>query len=113
MLNASAEDIFPPETDGLTFEWDTTGIGSYQPTARTGAPATGVRFILYAVNGLTGLPTEPLTEVGYVDLADESTASVAKLHVTVAGVSGTPVYINYTTTLQSLGESSARIGTAG
>jgi len=112
LKNASTAALFPPEVVGKTFEWNVT-TDVYEPTARTGAPSTGVRFILYAVDPLTSTPVEPVVEVGYVDLSDESTASVAKLHVTVAGVSGTPVYVDYQVTVESLPTSSARITSAG
>ena len=111
LTDANAAALFPPEVVGKTFEWnDTTNM--YRPTARAGAPSTGVRFILYAVDPFTSLPVVPLVEVGYVDLDDESTASVAKVHVTVAGVGGVPVYVDYVVTLSG-SESSARITSTG
>ena len=112
LTDANTADLFPPEVDGKTFEWNVT-TDAYEPTTRTGAPSTGVRFILYAIDPFTGMPAEPLVEVGYVELADESTATVAKVHVTVAGVSGSPVYVDYRVTLESLSQSSARITTTG
>jgi hypothetical protein len=65
------------------------------------------------VDPLTSMPVEPLVEVGYAELNDESTMSAAKLHVTVAGVSGNPVYVDYVVTVESLSASSARITSAG
>jgi hypothetical protein len=112
LTTAAAGDLFPPQVDGKTFEWN-INTSMYQPTARTGAPSAGVRFILYAVDPLTHLPVQPLVEVGYVDLDDESSATVAKLHVTVAGVGGTPVYVDYRITLEGLSTSSARITSGG
>ena len=113
LINASAEDIFPPDVDGKTFEWDTVA-NVYLPTSRPGAQPTGARFILYAVDGLTGMPVEPLVEIGFVDFIDQSTASIAKLRVLVVGNTAGPViYMDYTTTLEALSASSARIGTAG
>lgn len=112
LSGTAATAIFPPEVVGKTFEWNTTNF-AYEPTARTGAPATGVRFILYAVNPLTGFPADPLVEVGYVDLKDESSGSTSTLHVTVAGSGGAPTYVDYTVTLASVSASSARITTAG
>lgn len=112
LTGASTEDLFPPEVDGKTFEWNVT-TDVYEPTARTGAPSAGVRFILYAINPLTNTPAEPLVEVGYVDLNDEGTTGAEKVHVTVAGVGGTPVYVDYSVTLASLSASSARLTTTG
>ncbi len=112
LTTTAAGDLFPPEVDGKTFEWNVT-TDVYEPTARAGAPVAGVRFILYAVDPLTHMPVEPLVEVGYVSLDDESTATLARLHVTVAGVSGTPTYVDYRVTLESTSPSSARISTTG
>lgn len=104
--------IIPPEQRGTTFEWNTTN-DLYEPTARTGAPAQGVRFILYAIDPLTIQPVEPLVEVGYVDLLDNSTDTKAELRIVVAGVGGTPVYVDYTVTITSTGETSGRIAAGG
>jgi len=104
--------LFPVGVAGKTFEWD-FGTLSYAATARTGAPSTGVRFILYAIDPLTGYPASPAVEVGYIDLIDESGSGAPKLHVIVAGVNGTPVYVNYTVTLASQSASSVKITTAG
>jgi len=112
LAGASAAAIFPPDVLGKTFEWNVT-TDVYEATARTGAPTNGVRFILYAVDPLSNLPVEPLVEVGYVDLKDESAGSTAKVHITVAGVGGTPVYVDYSVTLASLSTTSVRMNTAG
>ena len=61
----AAADI-PPEYLGVTFVWTS------RPTAtspgRPGAPDNGVRFVLYAVNPITGRPVEPLVRDGYADI---------------------------------------------
>jgi hypothetical protein len=112
MSVSGAAALFPPDVVGKTFEWN-LGTAQYEPTARTGAPTVGVRFILYAINELTGSPADPLVEVGYIDLIDESGSGNPKVHVIVAGVGGAPVYVDYMVTLASLGETSAKITTAG
>ena len=112
LTSASTAGLFPPTVVGKTFEWNLT-TAAYEPTARTGAPVNGVRFILYAVDPLSHLPVDPLVEVGYVDLNDEGTANLAKVHVTVAGVGGTPVYVDYTVSLGAISGTSARLATAG
>lgn len=61
----------PTEVLGITFVWDEQ-LGEYVASERTGAPTTGVRFILYAVNPVTGVPATPLNEIGYVDIIDDS-----------------------------------------
>ena len=111
-VNAVAA-LFPPALLGKTFEWDFTAL-QYDTTARTGAPSNGVRFILYAIDPLTLKPAGPApgTEVGYIDLKDEGSASQPKVHVIVAGVGGAPVYVDYTVTLTSQSPS-VKITTAG
>jgi hypothetical protein len=111
-VNAVAA-IFPAAFVGKTFEWNFTTL-QYDTTARTGAPSNGVRFILYAIDPLTDQPAGPApgTEVGYIDLKDESGSS-PKVHVIVAGVGGTPVYVDYTVTLTSQSTTQVKINTAG
>ncbi len=97
-LNLSASNtlaLIPNELKGKTFEWD-VATHHYAITDRLGAPADGVRFILYAVNPITHRPAEPLVEVGYVDLHDLSVDNTRSLRIVVAGVDGTPVYVDYT-----------------
>jgi hypothetical protein len=95
MAELSAGPIIPAPVMGTTFEWDTAG-NQYAATTRTGAPTNGVRFILYTVNSITHVPVEPVVEVGYVDLMDESTTGSLRLHIQVKGVGGTPTYLDYT-----------------
>ena len=59
---------------------------------RTDGPATGVRFILYEVDPVTGEAGS--TEIGYVDILDESTDLAYVAHVIV--VTGGVEHINYT-----------------
>lgn len=100
-LNLSAPStlgLIPNELKGKTFEWDTLPGHErhYVVTDRSGAPADGVRFILYAIDPLTHRPVEPLVEVGYVDLHDLSTETTRSLRIVVAGVDGSPVFVDYT-----------------
>ena len=112
-LSTGAMDaLFPVGVAGKTYEWD-FGTLAYADKGRTGAPGTGVRFILYAIDPLTGYPANPAVEVGYIDLIDETGSGSPKLHVIIAGVGGTPVYVNYTVTLASQTASSVKITTAG
>jgi len=55
--------LLPPALMGKTFEWNFTTL-QYDTTARAGAPATGVRFILYAINDLTALRPNPRSKWG-------------------------------------------------
>jgi hypothetical protein len=58
----------PDNVKGKTFVWD-TNVRAYVPDATlTGAPTNGVRFVLYAWDGVNG-PTIPLNRLGYVDIA--------------------------------------------
>jgi hypothetical protein len=88
---------FPPELLGKTFEWNPT-TGTYEVTTRAGAPANGVRFILYAL-GSGDLPATPLQEIGYVDFKDETTPSAITLHIVVVA-SGT-TYVDYTVSVDT------------
>jgi hypothetical protein len=81
----------PAELAGKTFEYSG---GSYVPTERTGAPANGVRFLIYAVNPVTFEPVEPLQEIGYVQLTDLSGSTTQAARVIV--VSGETTYLDYT-----------------
>lgn len=59
----------PDGDKGKTFVYD-VGTNTYVPDPdATGAPASGVRFVLYAWVEGEVLPPLPLTRVGYVDIA--------------------------------------------
>ncbi|HEY7636144.1 MAG TPA: hypothetical protein VH763_11395 [Gemmatimonadales bacterium] len=82
----------PTSVAGKTFIYDTAS-DTYIASDLTGAPSNGVRFMLYAVNPLTLRPAEPLNEVGYVDIVDESGSTTSAFHVTV--VSDGLTYLDY------------------
>ena len=82
---------------GKTYEYSG---GTYVPGARTGAPANGVRFLLYAVDPVTFVPVAPLVETGYVDITDLSGTNTRAARVEV--VSGSTTYLDYTVTANSL-----------
>ena len=84
--------VIPAEVLGKTFEYN-SGTALYEATARTGAPINGVRFILYAVNPITNVPVEPLTEAGYADVLDESTPTANSVRLQL--VSGGVTYLDY------------------
>ena len=90
--------IIPDSLYGSVFTWDSASAG-YARTAPTGGPATGIRFTLYAVNPLTGAVSFPLTPVGQTDLLDVSVGQLQTLRIIVAGVGGTPTYVDYTGSL--------------
>jgi hypothetical protein len=81
-----AEPIFPSNLLGVTFVWNGT---SYVPDdALTGAPENGVRFLVYAINPVTRLPVEPLVEVGFLDLTDDSSPSSTRLGILLVDTTG-------------------------
>jgi hypothetical protein len=99
----------PPEVAGKTFVYD-PGTAGYVQSDLTGAPANGVRFIIYAVNPVTWAPSEPLTETGHVDLIDLSAGSTQAARVLV--VSGGITYVDYTASA-TMTETSGRVSVIG
>jgi hypothetical protein len=98
-ISAAAASI-PPEYLGKTFIYSN---GSYVVTAQTGAPSNGVRFWLYAVDPVTGLPASPLNQTGYVDIMDMSSGTTSAARVVV--VSGTTTYLDYRVNVTAVGTS--------
>lgn len=91
LLSRSAAVLLIPDTfRGRTYENNAAGY-FYNPD-RAGAPTNGIRFILYDVNPITGVPGT--TEIGWVDVMDESTDLAAVVRLSVW--SGDTEYINYT-----------------
>lgn len=85
--------VFGQEKLGTTLVYDAT-LRRYVASSRAGAPANGVRFILYAVNPVT---REPLveTEIGHADLLDEGRARPSGIGLRLVIVSGTVTYLDY------------------
>ena len=82
--------IFPADHLGKTFVLN-PATGQYEiDDSRTGAPANGVRLILYAVDPILHATVEPLVEIGYLDLTDESTPSADAIGIE-AVISGTTI----------------------
>lgn len=66
--------------------------GQYEiDDTRTDAPANGVRFILYAVDPILQQPIQPLQEIGYIDVIDNSSFPTASIEM--AAVIGTDTLI--------------------
>jgi len=93
--NSGVTAVIPDSLKGKTFEWNTDSL-DYEVTTRTGAPAGGVRFILYAIDSTTSQPAIPLVESATLDVLDESDATTTKIHLIVKGISGTPTFFDYT-----------------
>jgi len=75
-FGSSAQPLIPADLLGTTFEWDEVE-GAYVQTERAGAPAAGVRFILY------DRTQSPPVENGFLDITDESDPSADRLNVHV------------------------------
>jgi hypothetical protein len=93
---APAVVLIPEEYRGLTLTYHPEE-GYFVDETRDEAPDNGVRFILYAVNPVTHQITEPLTEIGYADITDESTETVASIGLAV--VSDGVTYLDYSVTV--------------
>jgi hypothetical protein len=87
--------IIPSLALGKTFTYNPT-TGRYEMSTRTGAPANGVRFVLYAVNPLTREVALPLNEVGYVDLTEEAATSGLSLRLRAYASGNNTPLVDYT-----------------
>jgi hypothetical protein len=87
----------PPQARGTTFIWDAAQHRYVAASGRSGAPADGVRFILYAVNPLTNEPVVA-AEIGYADLTDIGTGRATGVGLRLQLVSGATTYLDYSVT---------------
>lgn len=101
----------PFEVRGTTFVLDPGTLQYVADPERSGAPENGVRFILYAVNPLTGEPV-PTVEIGYADLTDEGDALEGAVSLRLVVVSGDVTYLDYLVTAGGT-ESSGALTVAG
>lgn len=83
----------PAEYLGVTFVWDVDS-DTYVASDLTGAPSNGVRFLLYAVNPVTGAVVEPLNQIGYADVITTETATSGSIQIRL--VSDGVTYLDYT-----------------
>jgi len=77
---------------GVTFTYN-VDTDQYEASDLAGAPEDGVRFIVYAVNGISGAVIEPLVEVGYADIVTTETANAPTVRIEL--VSGGVTYLDY------------------
>jgi len=77
---------------GVTFTYN-VDTDQYEASDLTGAPTDGVRFLVYAVNGISGAVIEPLVEVGYADIVTTGTTNSATVRVEL--VSADVTYLDY------------------
>jgi hypothetical protein len=79
----------PPAIRGTTFVLDSITLQYVPDSSRPGAPANGVRFILYPVDRTTHQPLFG-QEIGYADLTDEGNQSspeiALRLRAVIAGL---------------------------
>lgn len=102
--------LFPADLLGKTFVFvPDSGRYVLDPEA-TGAPADGIRLVLYAVDPVLGQIVMPLQPVGTLDFIDVSTASADA--VQILATIGTVTYIDYTASL-SVGTTSATLSAVG
>jgi hypothetical protein len=88
--------VLPDTLLGKTFEYNADS-GKYVATARTGAPASGITFILYKESLVPGQP-DPNAEVGSLDIIDGNPATGAQLRFVVRGMGGSPTFLDHTLT---------------
>jgi hypothetical protein len=81
--------LLPDSLMGSTLVWN-PATGAYEVDAsRAGAPSNGIRFLYYAIDPVTKKPAQPLNELGYIELTDQSTStSGLLLGVKVVDTSG-------------------------
>jgi hypothetical protein len=92
--------LIPLDALGKTFVWDVE-VDHYVMSDLPGAPANGVRFVLYAVDPITHDVVEPLVETGYADLTRTSTATTVTARVEVYSAGIAPVKVlDYSVTVQ-------------
>ncbi|MFO7586768.1 MAG: hypothetical protein R6X22_01720 [Gemmatimonadota bacterium] len=85
--------LIPAEALGRTYEWDAATSG-YADLGTPGAPANGMRIVLYVMNEATGTPVMPLQTVGYMQMTETSDSISAQ----IVGPGGV-VYIELTITV--------------
>ena len=79
---------------GRVYRWDAALDQYTWNGSETVGGISGVRFILYAVDAFGDI-LEPVSEVGSVDLVDNSTLTSLRLQITVRGPGGGTTYLTY------------------
>jgi hypothetical protein len=90
---AAGAPLIPDSLLGKTFTWS-CATQTYAVSGHTGAPATGVRFMLYQL-APDGSIACPATTIGQLDLFDASTAGTRAMHAIATSVGGVPL-VDYT-----------------
>lgn len=71
---------------GETLVWDRTQ--GYVVSGRSGAPPNGVRILLYRMNGDTGYPITPLSQIGHLDLLEDDRSNEEGVRVRAIRTTG-------------------------
>ncbi len=107
----SAIRVISTEARGRTFVYD-AAVDDYRPDlTRPGAPANGVRFILYAVDAAN----RPIVsqEIGYADLLDEGPIVGDEVALRLVAVERGQTVLDYRTRVTQLGEGVGRLDVDG
>lgn len=87
-MPAAGAPLIPDSLLGKTFTWS-CATQTYAVSGATGAPAIGVRFVLYQL-APDGSIACPANTVGQLDLFDASTAGTRAMHAVATSVGGLP-----------------------
>ena len=101
-LSGAAAPIISGRHRGKTFVYDFEKQDYAVDPDRGGAPSTGVRFIVYEHDRLTGKPTSD-TEIGHADLIDEGDVSAEDIVLRLVVVVDGRTVLDYRTSLDDLG----------
>lgn len=96
LITATDDDVasaIPLSALGKTFTYNIT-TDRYEISGLTGAPANGVRFLLYTTDG-DDVVIEPLVQVGWVDISRSGSAGSLSGRIEIYLVGGTKV-MDYT-----------------
>ncbi len=86
--------VMRPAVYGTTYVFDPAKRTYVPDPARRGAPANGVRFVLYEAAGSPGEPV-PGREIGHADLTDELAAHPTTIGLRLEVVSGGITHLRY------------------
>jgi hypothetical protein len=76
----------PSAIRGRTLVWDP--VEGYVPVSDPTAPVDGVRVVLYAMNPYDGYPSDPLSEIGVLDILDEDHSGGEQVRIYAVRTSG-------------------------
>jgi hypothetical protein len=83
-FSSGVQALFPTNVLGHTLAWDTATSKYVLDTTLAGAPAAGIRILIYVPDTLAGVPAKPLQPIGALDLTDKSAGSAEVLGVLLA-----------------------------